>query len=1070
MLNEPFRISRMSIPHPILVLAILVCCMDLSAQVTTIRGTVVDPSGAVIVNATVTLVHVETNAKRTAATNENGNFEIAGLQAGTFRLSAASAGFQTAVVDNIILQTGEVRRVDVTLQLGAVGAEVTVNAGASVISLESAKVEGSVFLRQYPDAPWINLNSSFLPQFMLTTLPQIQQTGAVWSAQWAGQSTSQVQQGIDGHTNDGFANQLNDVFDAAEIVIVQGNPTADIARVGYFNQVTKSGSNQFHGQLLYMHVNPVMAARQFFSANKVKTIQNTTCNGFSGPIIKDKTFFYGSYNRAMVGSSQFFLLSVPTVPMRKGDFSELLGLAKPVVVKDPLSGAPFPGNVIPANRFNALSLKVNEAYLPIPNVGGPNALANNFQFTDPFPTDLHVREDMTVRIDHHLTSSNRLMFHLIRDVTQYVHKQGNGYPGFQYTKTRRNYHTVWEDTHVFSPNLVNVARVARYSEKSEFGEDLFGVSMLRGDAAVKYLGLQGVNPQGLSAPGFPRMNITGLNSLYVQPGGMGPLDINWGIADTVTWSKGNHVIKFGGEYKPQSQLSETVQEGTYGVFDFNGTFTGYGYSDFLVGLPYASSRLNQLSHRTRLDSEFGAFITDDFKVNKRLTLSMGVRWDRFGSPRYDDGLMWNWDLATGNIVVSEAAQKSISPLYPRTINIVSGQVRQNPSNKNIAPRFGAAYRINERFVVRGAYGIYTETLGRYNRLSAAGPFEIRETYYNRISNGQPDFSFPNPFPASIASAAIPSQSFTGYPLDTSNGRIHQFNVTIERQIKEVGLRITYMGSRNRGMNYSIAINKPQPSLTTFTQAMRPWPAFVGGSYYRSDGKQNYNALTFEAKRKMGQLTFDGHWTWASNVSNMLNLQDPYSPLSWNRDPNTSRHRAVVNAIWQIPVGRGQRFLSNVPVVADYILGGWQFYWIGYFESGRFFSPSFSGSDPSNTNTSGGLPDRVCDGNLPTSERSIGHWFDASCFVVPPKGRFGNSGAYVLEGPGNQVQNLSLAKIFALTERLKFTLTFAATDAFNHPNFGMPAANISSPGNVGKISSLAWSGGSRVMEVRGRLDF
>jgi len=170
------------------------------------------------------------------------------------------------------------------------------------------------------------------------------------------------------------------------------------------------------------------------------------------------------------------------------------------------------------------------------------------------------------------------------------------------------------------------------------------------------------------------------------------------------------------------------------------------------------------------------------------------------------------------------------------------------------------------------------------------------------------------------------------------------------------------------------------------------------------------------------------------------------------------------------MGRGKKYLSNAPAVADHLLGGWQLYWIAYFQSGRFFSPSFSGSDPSNTNTFGGRPDRICDGNLPPGERSIDRWFDASCFVVPPAGRFGNSAANVLEGPGLHLHNISLAKTFAFTERLKFTLTAAALDAFNHPNFGLPAANISSPGTVGKISSLVWSGGSRVFEFRGRLTF
>jgi hypothetical protein len=259
---------------------------------------------------------------------------------------------------------------------------------------------------------------------MLTTLPQVQQIGAAWSAQWAGQSTSQVQQGQDGHTNDGFANQLNNIFDAEEIVVVTGNPTADIGRMGYFNQVTKSGSNQFHGRFIYSHVNPLLAARPFFAARKIKTLQHTSCSGVSGPIIKDKTFFYASFNIGKIPSSQYFLQSVPTTKMRAGDYSQLLGVARPVVVRDPLAGAPFPNNVMPPSRLNAVSLKVNDKYLPGPNVGGSEDLANNFGFTFPYPSDLYTRADATARVDHHFSASNRLMARLIRDQTLYIPESG----------------------------------------------------------------------------------------------------------------------------------------------------------------------------------------------------------------------------------------------------------------------------------------------------------------------------------------------------------------------------------------------------------------------------------------------------------------------------------------------------------------------------------------------------------------------------------------------------------------------------------------------------------------------
>jgi hypothetical protein len=293
---------------------------------------------------------------------------------------------------------------------------------------------------------------------------------------------------------------------------------------------------------------------------------------------------------------------------------------------------------------------------------------------------------------------------------------------------------------------------------------------------------------------------------------------------------------------------------------------------------------------------------------------------------------------------------------------------------------------------------------------------------------------------------------------------------VERQIKDIGIRASYLGSRSRGLNYSIQINKPEPSLIPFTASRRPYAQFAGASYWRTNGAANFNALTIEVQRKVGQLTFDSHWTWASNYNNLQNLENPYAPLFWNRDPFTSRHRVVTNAIWELPVGRGRRWMSGAPAVVDHVLGGWQLYWIAYMETGQFFSPSYSGADPSNTNTSGGLPDRLANGNLPTDQRQLNRWFDTTAFARPPAGRFGNSGVNILEGPGLHEHNLTVSKRFRIVERLNFTFMTAVQNLFNHANFNNPSANISAPASVGVVSSVKAFAPARQIMLRGRLDF
>jgi hypothetical protein len=1049
-----------------LIMAAFIATLPAQLTVSTIRGTATDPSGAAVVGVTITVVNLGTNIQRVVVTNDNGDFEIPDLQRGTYRLTASQAGFKNSVADNILLESNQIRRIDVALELGAVGAEVTVRADAAVISTESAKIQSSFTKQRFDDAPLVGDGRN--PQEVMTTLPLVQSTGGVYGIQVAGQPAGQVQEGIDGHTGDGTSLSGINIHDYQEVAMVQGNNSAEFSRVGYFNFITKSGNNQFHGRAHYWHQNSALSAKGFFDATKPKNLFHTMHGDVSGPVRKDKTFFYVSWSAQRFPSSSFNLRDVPTEPMRQGDFSQLARLARPVTIRDPLSGALFANNTIPASRINGTSQKIQQKYIPSPNLLAPDALANNYGFLFPFPADAWHVDYNVERVDHKLSERNTIYGRWIFARLRYL--LASTYPGLDATQVRRTHHFLVEDTHVFSPTLVQSFRFALYKAQFNWGEDIAGFSPVPGDQVVKELGIQGVNPKGLSAMGFPRINITGYRELRVNPGGIAQNDKTWGLADTVTWSQGRHVLKLGAEFKPMSNFSSQVPEGTYGIFTFNGTYTNYGQADFLLGLPFSSERLDPLINRTQLDSELGIFVQDSFKVSSRLTLEMGLRWDRFGAATYDDGLVYNWDPVTGNVIVPQSAMSKISPLYPtNTIKIAAGKGDQSPSLRNFAPRLGVAYRpFGANFVVRGGYGLYTATNGRYARAQGVGPYQLSETFFNSIQNGQPLFAFPNPFPA--GAGAIASQSISGFPTDTENGRIHQFNLTLERQLRNVGLRLSYQGSRSRGLNYSLNINKPQPSLIAFAQNRRPYTQFVGATYVRTDGAANFNALTLEAQRKVGQLTFDTHWTWASNYNNMGNLENPFAPLFWNRDSGTSRHRVVFHTVWEVPVGRGRRHLAGAPRPVDFVVGGWQLYWITYLETGQYFSPSFSGADPSNTNTSGGLPDRIANGNLSPSERKLNRWFDAAAFARPAAGKFGNSGVNVLEAPGLHEHNLTISKRFNLTERLQFTFAAAMQNVFNHPNFNNPSANISTPGSVGVVSSIEGFAPSRQIMLRGRLDF
>ncbi len=1013
-------------------------------QLSTIRGTLVDASGAAVAGARIALTDVKTNiTRRSMVSDASGNFEMPDLVAGVYRLTAEAPGFKTFIADNLILEGSQIRRVDIALEVGQVAERITVQAGVTPITTDSAQITSGVKRQLYDESPMVR---NYYPHSLLATLPGVESQGSGWNMNINGQPPSQVALGMDGVTNDGTVNLVNRL-DFSELTVTGVSNTADQPRVANYNMISKRGDNDFHGEAYYTHFNSALNARNFFDPVKVPTKEHRGQVAVSGPIIRNKTFFYVSYFYLKIPAGTFFQRNVASLQMRAGDFSQF---SQPV--RDPMTGQPFPGNMIPASRLNATSLKIQDEFLPRPNLGGSNALVNNFGFVHPFPSDLFEARYPQIRIDHNFSEKNSIFARWIRRRTPYV--LASQLPQFVWTRFRSHAHTVINDTHVFSPTIINSFRFGLKTDFIEDGKETAGVTPLKADQALQRIGLQGVNLPGLKdVQGAPTLNITGFTGFSMPGGGVVNDNNMYSFAESLTWSVGRHVMKMGGELKTVQEFLGNIPDPTFGNFSFNGNLTGVPYADFLLGLPFSSSRVNPLLNRDRREKEFGVYFTDTFKASQKLSLDYGLRWDYFTAPRFDDGLQYAWDSSTGNVIVPENASQKVSPLYPKNINIRTGNVFPAPDKGNFRPRFGFAYRLRDTSVIRGGYGIFTEALGYFSRLQGGGPFQISETYINEISNGQPLFSFPNPFPTSLTSAVISSQSVVGFPMQTDNGSIHQFSLTLEQQVGNLGFRASYIGSRSRGLNYNLGINKPQPSLIPFAQARRPYPQFIGVTMAQSDGRSNYNGLQFEVQRKVGSLiTFDVHYTLQSHLSDFLNLENPYNHRFWNRETFSSRQRAVINTVISVPVGKGKRFLSTAPALVDYALGGWRVTTISMFTAGQFFTPSYSGSDPSNTNTVGGLPDRICDGNLPRGERSIARWFDPGCFAVPTPGRFGNSGVNVLKRPGYNLHHLTIAKDFNLNDRFKLEYVASMANVANHPTFNPPISNISVPG-TGRITDI-----------------
>ena len=488
------------------------------------------------------------------------------------------------------------------------------------------------------------------------------------------------------------------------------------------------------------------------------------------------------------------------------------------------------------------------------------------------------------------------------------------------------------------------------------GDTVNGFTPVKGDQVIKQLGITGVNPQNLSAMGFPIMAISGYSNIAIQAGGITNDDRDWGFADTLTWAKGRHVLKMGGEYKPQSSYSALVPDGSYGSFTFNGSLSGFSYADFLLGLPYQSSRLNPIdrAHEDRQRAghvragRLQGFQAPDARSGPAL-----------GSLRAEQLQGWA-DLQLGpEDRQRDRPAERIEQDQPALSDQHDQCGRGQCAGIAVAAQLRSAAwlrlpALGEKTVFRGSYGIFTETLGRFARDLTNGPYQISESFFNAIQNGQPLFAFPNPFPAGAGTVA--SQSITGYPTDTNNGKIHQFNFSIERQIKDIGIRLSYVGARDRGMNYNINIDKPMAEPDSL-HAKPPALYAIRGRHVRP---QQRGAELQRIHRRRPPQNGPGHFRRA------LDLDFELSELSECRGPVRAAAVEPRSVFVEVP-RRDERGLDHAvrtrKEVPDQRACARS---ISRWEAGRRTGsrswrpasssrPAISGSDPSNTNTSAAFP-------------------------------------------------------------------------------------------------------------------
>ncbi len=1081
------------------VCAILIVTSGLRAQSTfgTMLGSVKDPDGAAMVGVKITITNEGTNIAKSALSDSNGNYEVTHLNPGPYTVTAESAGFQRYLHQHINLETEQTLRIDIQMRVGQITETVTVEAQAPVVESETGTISDVRTGRQMRELPLNFVRGDAFGggifKYMSLSPGSFRYEGAS-SHSFGGSRSYQNSFIMDGTSlGDQGGGQITPAQPSFESIqemkLTMVNNSAEYGAVATVTVTSKSGTNQLHGSGFQQYSTGSLNARNFFQSGVPFRVYNQFGGSVGGPVVlpgyngRNRTFFFGAFEGNRDHGQRIYNSSVPSLAVRQGDFSRVLNSSsRLIVVNDPTTNQQFSNNVIPSSRFSAVSVKVQDRFYQPPNFGAPDALDQNLRAA---VSNAPYWNHFDVRGDHRINDKNSLYGRFSwRNLPTPVPEGELPNTGLR-DQLRRIRNMSLVDTHIFSPTLVNELRAGFAWHENRFQGPFKGLQIVRD------LGIRGLTTN-LDLNGVPEMNITGFSPVTQIDHQRGQ-DMIYDFIDNVTLVRGRHSLKIGFNFKKQQVSREPIPISIFGQYNFTGTFTGFSYADFLLGIPQTTRRATPQGRTYGRNRVYAGYVQDDFKLHPNLTLNLGLRYEWMNpfADKYDR--MFNFDQKTGNLVVptDTVLKRDVIPIFPSSIKIVTADQAGFPrrglrtaDNNNFDPRAGIAWRPfgHARTVVRSAFGVFHNTLSSstFGSLASGGPFTSNESFTNRITNGVPLFQFPEPF---LAVGSLGAQDVAGVVPNLFNPYTLQWNFTLEQELASIGFRTSYVGTRSVNLLYRRNFNQPLASVVPFDNNRRPYPQYRNINLVDNGGNSIYHALQFEAERKFSRgLYFQAGWTWAKHLANGIDAGEQGATIenAYNRkaergdDLYLNRHRFVASYTWELPIGPGRRWLSQWHGVPGHIIGGWQISGVTLLQTGQRFTPSFSGRDVSNTNTLSGRPDRIANGNLPKDQRTLNRWFDVAAFAVPPvnAGRFGSSAIGVLEGPGTANFDLGLFKHFRLRESARLEFSISATNGFNHPNFRNPNANISAPTSVGRITSLQGQDetGPRTVILSTRIEF
>ena len=1023
-------------------------------------GTVKDPSGLAVGGAAVELRSQTTNVSRQVKTSDLGRFDFLSLRPDTYTLTAKHEGFREKT-QTFTLAVGQRTELDMAMDIGSVNEQVTVAAEAARVETASSELSNVRTTKQVVDLP---LNSRNFTQ-LVSLSPGVNNRGTSSNSVLQGYTSGRGTNGavINGappentvYLFDGIQSVDTDAgvliffppVDAIQEFKVQTSsaPAAYGGGQGIINVSFRSGSNGYHGSVYEFVRNSAFDAKNFFDS-PAKPIPPFRLNQFGGniggPVIiphlfngKDKLFFFADYEGKRVSQAQTFTSTVPTAAFKAGDFSTLS-----TQLFDPRTNprTPFTRNQVPVSAFDPTSVNLYQLF-PAPNLPG---IVNNFLYNPPQITNV---DQGDIRIDYR-TDRSSLFGRMSKENPNTITPGYLPAPAIGGGPSRPGETPVpaWQGVIGYGislgPSKYYEARIG-YSRLHEF---IIDTGYTLGNLGEQY-GIPNANAGDV--PGFTNITITGNVGLGDGSGSLEKINNNWEVDQAFTWVKGNHELKFGFDWMSRrfAFFSPTYPNGTY---SFNGAYTGYGLTDFLFGHPISSTiDITKFFSLQRFQPSF--YIQDNFRVNSKLTLNLGIRND----------LVTPWKERNNRI--AGFVPENGGNLVPVGTAPYTGDTPIDGRYTNWGPRAGFAYSVTPKTVIRGGAGIFYafQSVTSNISISKNAPFSGSLQTTNSATNYSGALPISAGFPAGRPDLfPVAGTAFVYYPRDFKTPAAYEWNFNIQQQLWANDVfSIAYVGQAGAHIFALPNINQATPGPGAVA-GRRPYPNLGDGTAVGPWGNSSYNSFqaAYEHKLSAG-LTFLGAWTWSHSIDDTSGtgsegFQNPYDRHAYRGNSTFDvRHNVVLSWTYELPFGRGKRFLGSPGTFMQEVVGGWQLNGIDTFQTGTPFTVTML-SSLLNSGSNAQWPNRVGSGAV--ANQTIDHWFDttSASFISPGDYIYGNSGRNILTGPGTTEFDLSVFKNFSLgsVEARRLQFRAEAFNVFNTPQFNIPNAQIGSPG-AGRITS------------------